>query len=279
MLEAETAQLRDLLASQGVSCERLTSLSLPGRGRKRGRRALRVDTREGRVLKVRLFESAAAAADLAALRASVDAPFLPPIERRGPLLLEPWIEGESLSPEQAEARAGELGALLGRLHAARPAGAREQVSTRDRRERARTDLASLVLADALDEGAAASLEGELLRGDPGRASAALVHFDFCPENLVVDPAGELHVIDNEWLSVDAAGIDLGRTWSRWPVSDAAWQRFQQGYARTAPEAPAALRFWLIAMAARGAGIRLEGPSEGLALPLARLGELASGRTP
>ena len=279
MLEPETAQLRDLLASHGVACATLASLSPPGRGRKRGRRAFRIETLEGRALKVRLFESAEESAGLAALRARVDASFLPPIELRGPLLLEPWIEGERLSPEQAEARAGELGALLGRLHAARPAGALAEVSTRARRAQARNDLEALVVTDVLAADAGDALEAELVRLDPGPAVAALVHFDFCPENLVVDPAGELHLIDNEWLSVDAAGVDLGRTWSRWPVSDAAWQQFLRGYETTAPEAPTALRFWRIAMAARGANIRLEGPAERLALPLARLRELASGRTP
>ena len=95
----------------------------------------------------------------------------------------------------------------------------------------------------------------------------------------MDAAGKLYLIDNEWLGVDAAGVDLGRSWSRWPLPDAAWQVFLIGYASTAPEPPAALRFWQIAMAARGASLRLEGPAEALALPLARLGELAAGRAP
>ena len=104
----------------------------------------------------------------------------------------------------------------------------------------------------------------------------LVHRDFCPENLVIDSAGELHVIDNEWLAIDAAGVDLGRTWSRWALPTTSWRVFSSGYAAAAPEAPAALRFWLIAMAARGACVRLEASLEALALPLARLRELASG---
>ena len=136
MTDPESAQLSDLLASHGLRCAKLESLSPAGRGRKAGRRALRVETLEGRVLKLRLFESAEEAAALAALRARVDVPFLPPIERRGPLLLEPWIEGERLSPAQAEARAEALGSLLGRLHAARPADAPARVSSRERRERA-----------------------------------------------------------------------------------------------------------------------------------------------
>ena len=276
MVDPESAQLRSLLASHGLRCAKLESLSPPGSGRKLGRRALRVETHEGRVLKARLFESAEAAAALASLRARIDAPFLPPIELRGPLLLEPWIEGECLSPVQAEARSHELGCLLGRLHAARPADAPARVSTHERRERAEGDLLRLASAGVLSADAGGALRDELARRDPGSAPATLVHRDFCPENLVSDPAGRLHVIDNEWLSVDAAGVDLGRTWSRWPVPEAAWQVFLSGYTSTAPAEPAALRFWLIAMAARGASIRLTRSAEALALPLARLRELASG---
>jgi len=275
MADHESAQLSDLLASHGLRWAKLESLSPPGRGRKTGRRTLRVETPEGRVLKVRLFGSDEEAAALAALRARVEIGFMPPIERRGPLLLEPWIEGESLSPAQAEARADELGCLLGRLHAARPADAPARVSTRERRERAQADLLQLASAGVLPADLGVALTDELASRDPGSATAALVHFDFCPENLVVDAAGQLHVIDNEWLRVDAAGIDLGRTWSRWPLPEAAWRRFLRGYTSSALAEPAALRFWLIAMAARGASIRLTRSAEALALPLARLRELAS----
>jgi Ser/Thr protein kinase RdoA (MazF antagonist) len=276
LTERESAALSDLLASHGLRCGKLESLSPAGSGRKAGRRCLRLETLEGRVFKLRLFESAEEAAALATLRARVDVSFLPPIEQRGPLLLEPWIEGERLSPAQAEACSQALGSLLGRLHAARPAGAPALVSSRERRERALEDLARLSAAGMLPAEAGPTLRAELARRDPGSAPAVLVHRDFCPENLVSDAAGNVHLIDNEWLGVDAAGVDLGRTWSRWPLPAAAWQEFLNGYAAAAPEPPAALRFWLIAMAARGASLRLGGPTAALALPLARLRELASG---
>jgi len=276
LTDRESAALSDLLASHGLRCAKLESLSPAGSGRKAGRRALRLETLEGRVFKLRLLESAEEAVALATLRARVDVSFLPPIEQRGPLLLEPWIEGERLSPAQAEVRSRALGSLLGRLHASRPADAPASVSCRERRDRALEDLARLSSAGVLPADAGLALQRELARRDPGSAPAVLVHRDFCPENLVTDAAGELHLIDNEWLGVDAAGVDLGRTWSRWPVTDLAWQDFLNGYAGAAPEPPSALRFWQIAMAARGASLRLEGPADALALPLARLRELASG---
>jgi thiamine kinase-like enzyme len=275
LTDSEIAALSDLLASRRLRAAKLESLSPPGTGRKAGRCTLRVETQEGRVFKLRRMESAGAAAELAGLRARVDLRFLPPMQRSGALLLEPWIDGETLSPSRAEALARELGALMGRLHAARPANAPARVATAGRREQALSDLARLVSAGALPASSAETLRGRIAGGDPGSAPAVLVHRDFCPENLVLDPAGELFLIDNEWLALDAAGVDLGRSFSRWSLPEAPWQTFLSGYAGQAPAAPEALPFWLVAMAARSACLRLAAPAEAIALPLARLRALAS----
>jgi hypothetical protein len=275
LTDSEIAALSDLLAGHRLRAAKLESLSPPGAGRKAGRCTLRVETHEGRVFKLRRLESAEAAAELAGLRARVGLGFLPPMQRHGALLLEPWIEGETLSPSRAEALAAELGGLLGRLHAARPTDAPARVSTAERRGQALADLARLVSAGLLPAAGAERLRGRLASGDPGSAPAVLVHRDFCPENLVMDPDGGLHLIDNEWLGVDAAGVDLGRSFARWPLSEAGWQSFLAGYAGEAPAPPEAVPFWLIALAARSACVRLSAPAEALALPLARLAELAS----
>jgi Ser/Thr protein kinase RdoA (MazF antagonist) len=272
--ERAVAEVRELLAAHGVACATLECVSEPGAGRRAGRLSLRVLTRDGRLLKVRRLETAEAAAALATLRGRVDAPFLPAGSAHGPLVVDPWIEGEPLSPAQAERRAEELGALLGRLHAATPADAPASTSTAERASRAHADLGELAAAGALPGATAESLRRELAGAEPGRAPVVLVHRDYCPENLVEDRAGRLIAVDNEWLGLDAAGVDLGRTFSRWAAPADAWQRFLRGYTTTAPRAPEALRFWLIAMAARSARLRLaSGSASGLAL--ARLRELAA----
>jgi aminoglycoside phosphotransferase len=271
--ERAVAEVRELLAAHGVACATLEPLAPAGAGRRAGRLSLRAVTRDGRLLKVRCLETADAAARLAELRARVEAPFLPAGTAHGPLLVEPWVEGEPLSAARAERRAEALGALLGRLHAATPPGAPERTSTAERASRARADLAELAAAGALTGSAAERLLGELAGSDPGSAPVVLVHRDYCPENLVEDRDGRLHAVDNEWLGLDAAGVDLGRTWSRWAAPADAWQRFLGGYAATAPHRPEALRFWLIAMAARSAMLRLSsGSASGLAF--LRLRELA-----
>jgi Ser/Thr protein kinase RdoA (MazF antagonist) len=274
--ERAVAEVRELLAAHGVACAQLECVSPLGAGRRAGRVSLRVLTRDGRLLKVRRLESAEAAAALAALRDRVDAPFLPAGTAHGPLLVEPWIEGEPLSSAQAERRAEELGALLGRLHAATPADAPARTATTERASRARADLDELEASGALAGAAAEGLRRELVGADPGSAPVVLVHRDYCPENLVEDRASRLHAIDNEWLGLDAAGVDLGRTFSRWAAPDDAWRRFLRGYDATAPREPEALRFWLIAMAARSAMLRRRGAGSAAAgLALERLRELAA----
>src|SRR5690606_4751555 len=80
-------------------------------------------------------------------------------------------------------------------------------------------------ASALTADEAAALVQLMRALDPGHAPAVLIHLDFCTENMVVDAHGALRVIDNEQLEIAAAGLDLARTFCRWPMPDAAWERF------------------------------------------------------
>jgi hypothetical protein len=62
----------------------------------------------------------------------------------------------------------------------------------------------------------------------------------------------LYVIDNEWISLDAADFDLARTFTRWPMSEAAWARFIAAYGMD----PGPLDFWKIVSAVLSARARL-----------------------
>jgi aminoglycoside phosphotransferase (APT) family kinase protein len=274
MEEDVAAEVRSALASHGLRGWTVETLSARSFGRKSGRFTLRVEAADGSVIKARCFESVEAASRLAELRSRVDAAFVPVIARYGAVLLEPWIDGEALSAAQAEARAEEVGAVLGRLHATELAAEHPRVSTRERRERAIGRLAELAESGVVTTELVGALGAELRQCDPGESPRTVVHRDYCPENIVVDPGGRLHVVDNEWLDVDAPGVDLGRTYSRWPMPDDVWKRFLRGYQTTAPFPPGPLRFWMILMAAAGATVRLRKPAAELAVPLARLHELA-----
>jgi aminoglycoside phosphotransferase (APT) family kinase protein len=162
------------------------------------------------------------------------------------------------------------GALLARLHVT---GLREgRIATRARRAGAEAALARLTEAGILETAAAAALIAELRRCDPGTAPRTIVHRDYCPENLVLDPQGDLHVVDNEWLAIDAPAADLARTYVRWPLAADGWRRVLCGYAAVAGD-PGPLRFWILAAAALGTVVRLHRSAEDRGVPLARLREL------
>lgn len=270
------ADIRALLERRGLPFKAIVALSPPSYGKKAGRIAVRVDLSDGSTIKVRRLNGVEDASRLTDLRRRCDAAFAPVIAQDGPFLVETWIDGAELTEAEAAGRAEQLGAMLGRLHAT-TVSAPHPIETRPRRERAVEQMNGLAAAGVMTAALRDALRDDLERTDPHEASPAVVHLDYCPENLVVARDGSLHAIDNEWIRVDAAGVDLGRTYSRWPVSADAWTRFLHGYSTTAPGQPARLKFWLIVMAAAGATIRLRRSPASCALPLARLRELGGTR--
>jgi Ser/Thr protein kinase RdoA (MazF antagonist) len=223
-------------------------------------------------VKVRKLETAAAVDALAEVRRALPACFAPIVARQADLLVEAWVDGRTLGAGEANARAFELGSMMGALHRqfAQPLA---PVTIEGRREQALAHVDELARRRCIPAAAAATLMREL-----GAAAVAggrtIVHLDFCPENIVCDAQGCLHVIDNEWLRADTPGIDIGRSFARWPASDAAWARFLDGYHCANGFPPAAARFWLIAMAAASAMLRIDQPAPRAALPLTRLIQLA-----
>jgi aminoglycoside phosphotransferase len=269
-------EVEEALERLGLRARRLVAISRAD-GRKHGRRVYRVELTDGRTIKARRLESEEAARRLVALRAAIEPAFAPVLDRHGPVLLEAWIEGVPLAERDTEARAAEAGALLARLHAsaeARPSGA---VPTRPWREGAAAELAALGDAHALGADEVATLAAELRRHDPGSVPTVLIHGDFCGENMVIDGAGRLRVIDNEWLAIAPRGFDLGRTFSRWPMSDAAWQRLVAGYRSAARVDHGPLAFWKIVAALKSAHIRLRATPERLEFSLGLLRRFARGR--
>lgn len=273
------AEVYAAVERHGARDVRLTPLSSPGVGRKATRGAFRVDDARGTVLKARRLESAETAARLADLRAPLDAGFAPVLARHDTVLLEEWIDGDTLAAPAAEACASEIGALLGRLHATPAAATLPPVSTAATRARATAQLAALTRHDIVTTAAAQALQTRLERSDPGTTPQTLVHLDFCPENIVRDRHGRLVAIDNEWITRGAPGADLGRTYARWPMAETAWRRMLRGYASTSPFAPTALDFWLVAMAIYSAALRLPQAPAALAGPAALLRRLAAGDPP
>jgi Ser/Thr protein kinase RdoA (MazF antagonist) len=244
--------------------------------RKRGRRAYRVDTAGGAVVKVRHVESAAVAHELHVLRSRLDDSFAHVLGRYGATLVEEWVDGDPLTPPRERPRVAEAGSILGRLHTIAPGDdVPAACPTSPWSEAARIDLDTLAAARALDRSTAAALVTEIRRRDPGKARQVLLHRDFCAENLIVDRRGRLRVIDNEWLQPGPAGFDLGRTRHRWPMRDSDWSRFLAAYEAVAG-GPPDLTYWTIAAAAFGARVICAWDRTRLPPLLGLLGRLAQG---
>lgn len=197
------------------------------------RRAYRIDLTGGRILKARRLEDEITARQLFEMRQEVPTGFARVLHCHGAVILEAWIEGEDLSQRCATTRhLIEAATLLACLHATpqvfgRPLPATQSTAAeREMAEHARWRLATDGhLPPAEGDGIGAALE----QLDPKQALIGLVHTDFCGENMVIDPDGRLHVIDNERMGLGALGLDVARTWYRWMLPPAAWECFRTNY--------------------------------------------------
>ena len=273
-----TPEIAAALEHFAITARRVVLIS-PLRDRKGSRWSYRVEAEDGRIVKVRQLDSSERARRLLEMRAGLEAAFAPGLAHHGCVLLEEWIDGVPLSECDGEGRAEEAGALLGRLHArALDADTPATLSTSERRAGALSNLGILCDAGHLVPSEAAALRAAITRLDPGATRAVLMHLDFCAENMLIDACGQLRVIDNELLTVGPAGFDLGRTFDRWPMSDAAWVRFRRGYRSSAPAEPEAVGFWKIVAALLGARIRYERSPARLEASLALLRRFAAGNS-
>jgi Ser/Thr protein kinase RdoA (MazF antagonist) len=270
-------EIGEALERHRVRCRNVELVS-PLRERKGIRFAYRADTEDGCTVKLRHFGDAESARVHLELRAGLEDAFAPVLARCGAVLFEAWIDGVALTDLDPEARAEEAGALLGRLHAT-PLGPEHAATCDTRRWRAgaESDVAILSEAGGVTKREASILLAELARRDPARSRAALIHKDFCAENMLIDAHGRLRVIDNEQLDIGAIGFDLGRTFHRWPMSAGAWTRFVRGYRASAPGEPAATGFWRLVAALVGARVFLERAPERLDASLALLRRFVAGR--
>jgi hypothetical protein len=147
---------REIAAALERSRLRCRSVELvsPLGERKGIRFAYRADTEEGRTVKLRHFGVAEHARAHVELRTGLEEAFAPVLGRCGAVVLEEWVDGVALDELDAEARAEEAGAVLGRLHA-RPlaAGIAATCDTLRWRSGAESDLEILRLLRDLEGGA------------------------------------------------------------------------------------------------------------------------------
>ncbi|MBI3786152.1 MAG: aminoglycoside phosphotransferase family protein [Deltaproteobacteria bacterium] len=242
-LGAVEADIRTAVEMAGLHARGLSLISPLGVG-KGMRYAYRVETADGRVIKARHFESPGESRRVFELRRGIDDAFAAVFGCFGTVLLEEWIAGEMLDPHDTEGWAQTAGAIVGRLHARPlPSQISPDEGTRRWNESAAGDIEVLRHAKVLPEATCDALQIAVRCHDPGRARIALIHKDFCAENMLVDAAGRLRIIDTERITFEPVGFELGWTWHRWPMLPPAWERFVDGYGSTAPAAPEAEEYW------------------------------------
>ena len=247
------------------------------------RQTFRIELADGRTIKARRLPDEETAARLHAVRSELPPAFTPVLARHRNVLLEEWIAGEPLDDAcPSDALLREAGAILGSLHArTRVVGepARERRSTDAWRAVCDRELREISAAGALEERAVCAIRSALERMDPGSGIFGLAHTDFCGENMIVDAAGRLRIIDNERLGIDALGYDVGRTWYRWALPEPAWARFCAAYAARAPsrEPLETIPFWRLVAVVKSAALRLRVDRRLARTPLALLARMAAGR--
>lgn len=242
-------------------------------------RAFRVLYADGQARKaVRCAQPAQAALVVAISRRIDPAAFAPVLAHAGAALLMPWIDGVPLHAtgwDVHEVQHG--GRMLAALHAAAVPedAAANAVGLERYATLLRRNLAILVRQSAIAEDQAQALLALAQAHAPSACSAAVVHRDLCPENLVRQPSGALRVVDVETLSIGARDYDLARTWYRWPMPPDQRQALFDAYVADGGRRPDWHHFpyWAICATASSAAQRQQLWPAGATIPLQRLGAL------
>jgi hypothetical protein len=279
MSEALDREIAIALDNAGLRARAFRRIS-PMRPAEVRRSVYRIDLEPGHTIKARLVPDKETARRLFEICRDLPEAFAPALGCYGAVLLEEWIEGEELGDTPpSDAQLVEVGSLLAQLHAMPiVAGSRvhDMRSTAAWRERADAGLLQILAAGEIDEEDALLIRGGLERLDPGRAVFGLAHTDLCGENMVVDRAGRLRVVDNERVGIDALGFDLARTWYRWALPAPAWERLRSAYEARAPfvEPLDTFDFWSVVAVVHSAALRLRDRTHAH-VPLDRLRRMAA----
>ena len=267
MVDPDIATALSALGLEPEAAEDITALRW-GDGR---RVTVRVRLRGGGSVKVRRNRPHKLATFAALVRA-LDDPRLPRVlAATDGFTVEEWVEGTPLAElPLAPERLAQVADLLGSLHTRPRVRARRTAGVV---EHARRQLGALAAAGALAPGAGRRLAC-LLDEAPARAPVGVVHTDVCAENLVEDPAGRIHAIDNDGMQLGFLDHDLARTWYLWPMPAPSWRLLEERYQTWRPPDDR-VRFWRCEATLKAAYLRLT-RGGGLERPLARLAELAAG---
>ena len=94
--------------------------------------------------------------------------------------------------------------------------------------------------------------------------------------MVIDRDGQLHIVDNERISIDSLSYDFARSWYRWALPDSLWDHFKSVYAAHSShkEPFETFDFWRVIAMVQSAALRLRADRGWAKTPLVRLRRMA-----
>jgi thiamine kinase-like enzyme len=275
-LDLDVAVAIDRAGFRVKAFRRISTTHSPGTRRS----VYRIDLESGHTIKARRVEDEETARRLFETRRVLPDAFTPAFACYGTVLFEDWIHGKELgSTPPSDAHLVEAGSLLASLHATSCVAGHpvhEMRGTAAWRHETDENLRVVLVAGEVDEQDVLLIRTALERRDPRQAIVGLVHTDFCGDNMVIDQAGRLRVVDNERVGIDALGYDLARAWYRWALPCLAWERFLAAYAARIPltEPIETLGFWSIVALVQSAALRVRQDRARAHVPLDRLRGMA-----
>jgi hypothetical protein len=274
---------RDLWRLTRSGASPLTEVAILSRPPRAARGTFRLTFADGSVVKGRRCEHRGQAERIQQLVPYLDPRHFSRIHRRhGCGLLEEWIEGRPLSATADHGLFERCGVILASLHSVclpqeRRLAALSYIEASSTRLVKGLERLVRLKAVAKEDGAMA--RDLAMSRIPRDLVPALVHGDFCGENMVVDATGRVHVVDNETVLVHVPEYDLARTWYRWPMSG--WQRaaYEKGYGDSLAVARfrTHVDFWVIVVLVESALFRLRVGTGAPEIPLQRLRSLLRER--
>jgi len=185
-------------------------------------------------VKLRRMKTSERAEELSRLLMQVKDCGLPqPILVREECIVTEWLSGTPLQAEQGGLVViREAGVLLARIHESPPSvrgGQPVECDSEALLEETKERLNALVRGARISRRDAERIDAKIRSLAPQRTRCGLTHGDFCGENLLVDEAGELRVIDNEGLQPGILDADLARAYCRWPMPEHSWGAFLAAY--------------------------------------------------
>jgi aminoglycoside phosphotransferase len=270
--------LRTLLDGLGTPIlEAVSIMTIPAPDQRKA--CFRVTLADGQILKARRMRTSADVDRITRLLSLLDARYFPPVlAHHGCAFLTRWIPGAPVDEhEWTPARLRACAALQAMLHRLPVSADLAPLRRRPTKweQHLDTRLDELVGRQALEARQARQIKRLALAEAPSTPSTAICHTDFCGQNVIVTDAGEVCVIDNEAITVDAPEYDLARTWYRWLMAPSQQQAYADGYGAHAHVARFAAHFlhWALIAVVDSATFRTRVGAASAHVPLERLASL------